>query len=310
MSRRSSLIRLLAILGITAIWGWTFVVVKDAIAAFPVAAFLAYRFALAVALWTPFMRHLRWRSVLAGAWIGVFMGLAFVVQTLGLHLTLASDAGLITGLFVVLVPAIEWLVFRVRVPRIMLAGVASALLGLILLIGALPRQLAIGDLLVALSALGFAVQIILVARFSHHHDSISLTVGQTVSALAVFILAALVPMGGGFPLPSPSVLVAIAITASLATALGLFVQVWAQRQLAATTSAIVLLTEPAWATFFGVWLSGNPFPPIRIAGAALLFATPVFVTLAALRPRRRTAIAQVPKPVGDERADPEVALAG
>jgi len=305
MSNRSSLLRLLAILGITAIWGWTFVVVKDAIVAFPVAAFLAYRFALAVALWTPFLRHLRWRSVLAGSWIGVFMGLAFVVQTLGLHLTLASDAGLITGLFVVLVPAIEWLVYRVRVPRVTLAGVGLTVVGLLLLVGALPRQLAFGDLLVALSAFGFAVQIILVARFSHHHDSISLTVGQTVSALAIFVLAALLPMGGGFPLPSPSVLVAIAITASLATALGLFVQVWAQRQLAATTSAIVLLTEPAWATFFGVLLSGNPFPPIRIAGAALLFATPVFVTLVALRPRRRMPQVQMEEPI-----DSEVAVAG
>jgi len=286
VTNRSSLIRLLAILFITAIWGWTFVVVKDAVVAFPVAAFLAYRFALAVALWTPFLRHLRWRSVLAGSWIGVFMGLAFIVQTVGLHVTLASDTGLITGLFVVLVPAIEWVVFRVRVPRATLVGVGLALLGLLLLVGALPRQLALGDLLVALSAFGFAVQIILVARFSRHHDPVSLTVGQTVSALAIFILAAATPMGGGFPVPSASVLVAIAITASLATALGLFVQVWAQRQLAATTSAIVLLTEPAWAMFFGVWLSGNPFPPIRIAGAALLFATPVFVTLAALRARR------------------------
>ncbi|HEY0492794.1 MAG TPA: DMT family transporter [Candidatus Dormibacteraeota bacterium] len=305
MSNRGSLLRLLAILGITAIWGWTFVVVKDAVAAFPVAAFLAYRFALAVALWTPFLRHLRWRSVVAGSWIGIFMGVAFVVQTLGLHLTLASDAGLITGLFVVLVPAIEWVVFRVRVPTVTLAGVGLALIGLVLLVGALPRQLAIGDLLVALSAFGFAVQIILVARFSHHHDSISLTVGQTASALAIFVVAALLPMGGGFPMPPASVLVAIAITASLATALGLFVQVWAQRQLAATTSAIVLLTEPAWATFFGVVLSGNPFPPIRIAGAALLFATPLFVTLAALRPRRRLTQTQLEEPI-----DTEVAVAG
>lgn len=308
MTSRASLTRLIAILAITAIWGWTFVVVKDAVAAFPVAAFLAYRFALAVALWVPFLRQLRWRSVLAGSWIGVFMGLAFIVQTVGLHVTLASDAGLITGLFVVIVPAIEWLVYKVRVPRTTLVGVGLALLGLILLVGALPRQLALGDLLVALSAFGFAVQIILVARFSHHHDSVSLTVGQTVSALAIFIIAALTPMGGGFPMPSPSVLVAIAITASLATALGLFVQVWAQRQLAATTSAIVLLTEPAWAVFFGVWLSGNPFPPIRIAGAALLFATPVFVTVAALRARRPTPPARLDEPVVDD-VEEKVAVA-
>jgi drug/metabolite transporter (DMT)-like permease len=303
VTTRGSLVKLIAILLITAIWGWTFVVVKDAVAAFPVAAFLAYRFLLAVLLWVPFVRRLRWDSVLAGGWIGLFMGSAFIVQTVGLHFTLASDAGLITGLFVVLVPAIEWLVFRVRVGRVTLVGVGLAVVGLALLIGALPRQLALGDLLVALSAFGFAVQIILVARFSHHHDAVSLTVGQTVSALLIFAVAAVTPIGGGFPIPSPSVLIAIAITASLATALGLFVQVWAQRQLAATTSAIVLLTEPAWATFFGVWLSGNPFPPIRIAGAALLFATPLFVTLAAVRKGRAT------RRASEEAEDLEVAIA-
>jgi len=62
----------------------------------------------------------------------------------------------------------------------------------------------------------------------------------------------------------------------------------------------VLLTEPAWAVFFGVWLSGNPFPPIRIAGAALLFATPVFVTVAALRARRPTPPAQLDELVVDD----------
>ena len=140
MTTRASLTRLVAILAITAIWGWTFVVVKDAVAAFPVAAFLTYRFALAVALWVPFLRQLRWRSVLAGSWIGVFMGLAFIVQTVGLHVTLASDAGLITGLFVVIVPAIEWLVYRVRVPRTTLVGVGLAAGGLGSPVGARPRD--------------------------------------------------------------------------------------------------------------------------------------------------------------------------
>ena len=281
------LLRLGALVGITAVWGGTFVMVKDAVAIYPVASFLAYRFVLALLLFVPFLGRIEWRSVRAGLPIGFVMGAAFILQTIGLHLTLASDTGLITGLFVLLVPLMEWLLLRNRVPRITLIGLVFAVGGLTLLVGGLPRQLALGDLLVGLSAIGYAAQIILLSRQSPHHETISLTVGQTFGAAAVFLAAAMTPFGGGLSLPPLAVWPAIVITATLATTLGLFVQAWAQRDLPATPAAIILLTEPAWATFFGVVVSGNPFPPVRIAGAALLFLTPLFITLGGTRPAQR-----------------------
>ncbi len=280
MKTRGAFVRLGSLLVATAIWGWSFVLVKDAVSTFPIAAFLAYRFALALLLFAPFARRMSLRSIAAGSWIGLLLGVAFLLQTAGLHLTLAGDAGLVTGLFVVLVPLIEWLLFGTRLNRATLAAVVLSTAGLVLLVGGLPRQLAGGDLLVAISAVGYAVQIILISRLSPRHDPVSMTFGQIAGAAVVFAVAALTPMGGGFSWPAPSVLLAILITASLATTFALLVQVWAQRTLAPTQSAMILLTEPAWAIFFGVVLAGNPFPPIRIAGAGMLLIAPVIATFA------------------------------
>jgi drug/metabolite transporter (DMT)-like permease len=288
MTTRTTFIRLGALIAITAVWGWTFVMVKEAVSVFPVTGFLAYRFVLATVILLPWMRRMDWKGIRSGVPIGLVMGGAFILQTIGLRLTLASDTGLITGLFVIFVPLIEWLALRVRIRAVTFAGLGLAVIGLILLVGGLPRQLALGDLLVAVSAIGFAIQIILLSRRSPSHDTLSLTVGQTAGAAAIFVVAALMPIGGGLALPPSSVWPAILITATLATALGFFVQAWAQRDLAATPAAVVLLTEPAWATFFGVVLSGNPFPLLRIMGAALLFLTPLLITFA--RPGRRILI--------------------
>jgi drug/metabolite transporter (DMT)-like permease len=288
--RGSVAVRLAALVGITAVWGGTFVMVKNAVSLMPIASFLGYRFLLATIILLPFAGRAHWRGVRAGLPIGAALGLAFIVQTVGLRLTLASDTGLITGLSVVFVPLIEWIVLRVRVGRPTVVALAIAVVGLVLLVGGLPRQLAIGDVIVGVGAVGFAIQIILLSRRSPGHDTLSLTLGLTIGAAAVFVAAALTPMGGGLAFPPAPVWPALIVTATLATSLGFFVQSWAQQKLAATPAAIVLLTEPAWAVFFGVVFSGNPFPPARLLGAALLFLTPVLPTLAGTRPARRILI--------------------
>ena len=290
MTVRSSWLRLAALVGATAIWGWTFVVVKDAVSVYPVAGFLAYRFILATALTLPFLPRANWRSIGAGLPIGLVVGGAFLVQTAGLRITLASDTGLITGLSVVFVPLLEWLAFRRRIGRVTLLALLSAIAGLTLLVGGLPRQLALGDLLVGISAIGFAVQIILLSRRSPHHDTLSLTIGLMAGAALIFLIAALTPGAGGLAWPPAGVWPAILITAVLATVLGFSAQSWAQRELPATPAAIILLMEPAWAAFFGVILQGNPFPPARMIGAVLLVVTPVVLALAATGRARRILI--------------------
>ena len=99
-----------ALVGIAAVWGLTFVMVQDAVERLPVLAFLGYRFAAAALLVALlFRRELRrlsgegWRAGLA---MGVFLTGGYLSQTFALQHTSASNAGFITGLFVVLTPVL------------------------------------------------------------------------------------------------------------------------------------------------------------------------------------------------------------
>jgi drug/metabolite transporter (DMT)-like permease len=97
-----------ALLAIAAVWGLTFVMVQDAIAELPPMAFLAYRFVPAGLLVAVFARNglrtLGPDGLRAGLVMGAFLTAGYVFQTLGLQHTSASNAGFITGLFVVLTP--------------------------------------------------------------------------------------------------------------------------------------------------------------------------------------------------------------
>ena len=112
MSRRSPL---LALVGVTAIWGVTFVQVQDALALYPLFAFLAVRFAISTLALAPFawksLRTLPRRGYAAGIGVGVFLAVAYGLQTAGLELTTVASTGFITGLYVVFTPLLALVVF-------------------------------------------------------------------------------------------------------------------------------------------------------------------------------------------------------
>ena len=110
---------LLALVAVTAVWGVTFVQVKDAVALYPLFAFLAVRFAIAsLALAAPAagrMRSLGRPGWIAGATLGLLLAAGYALQTAGLERTTVSSAGFITGLYVVFTPLLALLVFRTRI---------------------------------------------------------------------------------------------------------------------------------------------------------------------------------------------------
>src|SRR5438067_2395244 len=109
------------LIGITVIWGWTFLIVKDAVNQYPVMPFLALRFALAavllapLAMWGAYRRRTsppaitlsRKHSLGIGCLVGTVLAAGYVFQTYGLQTTTATNAGLLTGLFVILTPVFD-----------------------------------------------------------------------------------------------------------------------------------------------------------------------------------------------------------
>jgi drug/metabolite transporter (DMT)-like permease len=261
----------LLLIAVTAVWGWTFVLVKDAISQYPTLPFLAIRFALALLVMALVVRRVPSRRTLTrGAVIGVALAAGYLFQTVGLQFTSPGNAGLITGLFVVFTPLIERLTGRPVAGRTFVAVVA-ALVGTVLLAGGGATGIGIGDVLVLGCAVAFAVHIVLLSRWSPSLPSSELALVQMGAATLLFSAGG-TPQLLTTPPPNQSVWVAIVITAVLASALAFFVQTWAQVHLTASRTALVLATEPAWALGFSVLLAGQRLDLVQAIGAALVLA--------------------------------------
>jgi drug/metabolite transporter (DMT)-like permease len=258
------------LLGITAIWGWTFLIVKDAVSSYPVASFLALRFALATLALTPFaIRGFSWRAFAIGALIGVPVGFGYLFQTFGLTATSAANAGLLTGLFVILTPILDRALYATPIARGTMVVAGAGLLGTGLLTAGGRQGFGWGDVLEILTAVAFALQIVWLGRFTSGRSSMQLALGQMIPATAAF-LALMLLTPGALRWPSPWVSGAIVITGALASALAFWVQTFVQQRVPPARTAVILLGEPAFAAAFAVWLGGERLSAVQWSGAVLI----------------------------------------
>jgi len=261
------LIYVLFLLMVTAVWGWTFVLVKDAITHYPTLPFLQIRFILAFLVMVALVRGLPTRrEVWVGIIAGAVLAAGYLAQTVGLTMTSPGNSGLITGLFVVFTPLIDR-IFGVPLHRWTLIAVVTALAGTAMLVGG-PAGFGLGDLLTIICAVLFALHIVLLSRWSPGLRSAPLAMMQMGTSALIFT------GGGSWSLraPSPGVWLAIVITGVFASALAFYIQTWAQQHLSASRTALILATEPAWAVAAAVILAGQRFGLLQAVGAGLVLA--------------------------------------
>jgi drug/metabolite transporter (DMT)-like permease len=280
---------LVALIAVTAVWGVTFVQVKDAVAIYPLFAFLAVRYAIAAGVLgmagAPRVRSLGRPGLGAGGVIGVLGALGIGLQTAGLHRTTVSSTGFITGLYVVLTPLFGLLLFRTRVGVEVWAGVALSIGGLAMLSG-VPAGSTEGNVLVLVSTTAQAMQIVMVERYARRFDAIALTLVAMATSCACFLVVALAR--GELPLPRGwTVWGALLVTGIFASALSVLIQVWAQRRMSAARIALVFALETVWAGIFGYWLSGDRLGWLGWGGCAAILAGIVLAEPAAAAMLRR-----------------------
>ena len=249
----------------TVVWGWTFVLVKDAITQYPTLPFLELRFLLALLVMVALVRRLPTRPELkVGITAGAVLAGGYLFQTLGLTTTSPGNAGLITGLFVVFTPIIDRF-FGVTLHRRTVVAAICALIGVAALTGG-PSGFGLGDLLMLGAAILLALHIVLLSRWSPGLKAAPLAMLQMGTCALIFTGS------GSWSLRAPpaGVWFAIVITGVFASALAFYVQTWAQAHLDASRTALILATEPAWAVVASVALAGQRFGLIQAAGAALV----------------------------------------
>ncbi len=266
------------------VWGWTFVLVKNAITQYPTLPFLELRFLLALLVMVALVRRLPTRRELkVGLIAGAVLAGGYLLQTLGLATTSPGNAGLITGLFVVFTPLIDRL-FGVTLHRRTVVAAVCALIGVAMLTGG-PAGFGIGDVLMVGAAILIALHIVLLSRWSPGLQAAPLAMVQMGTSALIFTA------GGSWSLrlPTSGVWFAIVVTGVFASALAFYVQTWAQAHIDASRTALILATEPAWAVVASVALAGQRFGLVQAAGAALVLAAIVGHELVPLVLRAREA---------------------
>lgn len=276
----------LLLLAVAALWGSTFVLVKDALNDASPLVFNLLRMALAFICLAVFYRghlkHITRASLAAGVMVGACLAAGYQFQTAGLARTTPSKSAFITGMVVVLVPllsAIPGLRSNgARAPRWNAwAGAFLAFGGIVLL--TTPAQagrsflsgINLGDMLTLACAFGFALHCIALAHTSSRIDLPQLATLQ-IGFCALFMVITL-PLGGHLYLHvTTRLMVALLVASVLATAAAFTIQSWAQQHLPATHTALILTLEPvfAWATSFLVL--GERLHTRAAVGALLVLA--------------------------------------
>ena len=272
---------LLLLLG-TIFWGMTFVFIKDAVSLISVAGFLGYRFLLAsLVLGLIFIKRLRkinWETFKNASLLSLPLLFSFLAQTIGLQYTSASKGGFITGLSVVFVPIILAIIQK-QIPSInILIAVVLATSGLSLLTLGSKIEFNIGDSWVFLSAILFAIYIIMVGKYSKKCDGVLLSLLQFLLVGIVCIVYA--GINGDLYVPTQYKLwQAILFTALFATAFMYTIQNYYQKYISEITTSIIFSFEPLFAAITAYFYLNEALTERTIIGGLLIFCGILFAEL-------------------------------
>jgi drug/metabolite transporter (DMT)-like permease len=271
--KASPVLALLAMVAITAIWGWTFLIVQDAVSRMPVMDFLSVRFMIAsaamLAVRPVCLRGINKQGYLRGIILGGALAMGYILQTFGLQHTSATVSGFITGMFMVLTPVLSWVILRRKTGKAVWLAVGIATIGLALL-SLRGWSMGWGELLTLGCAFFFALHIMGLGEWSPGNDAYGLAWLQ-ITTVAVITLLASSPGGVELP-PDGIVWMAVFITSILATAAAFYVQTWAQSLISPTRMGVTMTMEPVFAGIFGVMLGGDKLSTRIILGAVCVLA--------------------------------------
>lgn len=266
------------LLGVAAVWGASFVAAKDLAAETGVPAAVALRFLVAAAA-TGLLclarreRLPRGRGLLIAVGLGCSQAAIIGLETWGVHLTSATNAGLLISLALVMTPVLEGVASRSWLPRSYFVAAVAAVVGVALLVSdGGVRAPTPGDGLVVVAA---------IVRAVHVTASGHLTRGRTESSLGVILVQMVVCAAAFSALAGPSLPMAVVTLDAdgwvdvlflgvLCSLFAFLVQLWAVRRTSASRASILMGTEPVWALLVGVVIAGETIGPIGVVGAALI----------------------------------------
>jgi len=262
-----------------AIWGFSFVAQRSGMDYVGPYTFNGVRFALGSLSLLPIYFYQRNKSgqtplktpyklYSSSILLGLVLFIAASLQQIGMQYTTAANGGFITSLYVVLVP-IFYLFLNKKVSSNIWIGAFVATVGLYLLSVKEGVEINWGDSLVLMSAVFWAIHVMLIGHFAPRFSIILLSIIQfaTTSILSLIVAFAIESpefnsiIAGAIPIIYGGVF-AVGIAYTL--------QVFAQKEVPSEQAAIILSFESAFA-LLGGWLILSESHGLKsLVGAALM----------------------------------------
>jgi drug/metabolite transporter (DMT)-like permease len=275
------------------IWGFAFVLQKSAMAVIGPYGFIAARSVVAVLTLAPCacleVRRadpVVWSAMLPLATLAgacFFVGLA--LQQIGLLTATVTNAGFLTALYVVITPLVAWIWHR-RAPRVLVwYAVLLSFAGAWLLGGGSLHALVRGDVLIVISAVFWALQMVITGAMARHERPILLMLLQFAVMALLAIAAAWLSDEAFGPGMLRAAGTAIAYTGVLSSALTFTLLAWAMKYTTSSEAAVLVSTESLFSALGGALLLGERLPLTGWFGAALMVGAVLLVQLAPARGR-------------------------
>lgn len=279
--RRADLLLLTA----AAVWGVSFVIVKDALSHASPLLFLAFRFTVATAVLTPFINLRAGFSrgeLRAGVVLTALLASGFATQAYGLQYTTPARSAFIVAMSSVLAPFIALILLKHRTGWMVIVALLLAGAGIYFLTAPDAGGLNRGDLWTLITAVVFGGHIVAVAEFSKRFDAQRLVWLQLPGTAIGSLIAALLVEDLRFD-GALSLVAALLFLAIMSTVVALVWQFRAQRVMSSARASLIFCFEPVFAALTSWLFWGERFSGMQGLGASLILGGMVLAVVGEAR---------------------------
>ncbi len=255
------------------IWGSGFVGSAVALEYYTPYQILAGRFLIGVLIlgvvFNKRLKTIKKSTLLKGSILGIFLYIAFVLQTVGLQYTTPSKNAFLTAINVVIVPFIGLIIYKKKIDIFELGGAFMAMIGVAVLSLKFSSEINIGDLLTLCCAFAFAFHIFYTSKFVRDEDPIQLTIIQMMAAAVTGFVVVVFKGETTFSTQTEG-LIPLLYLAVFSTTIAFLLQTVAQKYITETKAAIILSTESFWGMAFSVAILSEVMTAKMGIGAVLI----------------------------------------
>jgi drug/metabolite transporter (DMT)-like permease len=267
----------LLLLSVAVVWGSSYLAAQTLVLTGGVLAVLALRFLISAIALAPAVagRRPSRPELRVGALLGLTQAAVLVLETYGVSMTSATNAGVLISLTTLLTPVLEGAARRRWLPRRFFVAAAVAVSGVALLVaGPGLRAPTAGDALMLAAAVVRAAHVTLSGRLTdgRRYGTVTLTWLQTTVGAVLFTLLAAPALPSAVRAFGPGDWLGLLHLALGCSVFAFLVQLWAIRRTSAARASLLLGTEPVWAVLIGVSIAGEHLTAAGVAGITLVLA--------------------------------------